>query len=133
MKHLCTLCPTLIVGLLVFQMSERGFESSLPQGRGAHGQSSSFFGEWLMREATADPGTLESSSELELSFDDDIIQEVEDYTEAGVKKIIVRPQSTGGDLPPAINPGRTRSSACANASTSSVYASTSGSRYVYRD
>ena len=86
-----------------------------------------------MWEGKADPGALESSSELELSFDDDIIQEVEDYTEASMAEIIVRPQSIGGELPPVVNPAHIRSSTSMDDSTSSAQASTSGSRYVCRD
>ena len=41
-----------------------------------------------MREATTNPSALESSVDLKLSSDDDIIQVVEGYTEAGVTEVI---------------------------------------------
>ena len=75
-------------------MSGRGSESGLPQGRRGRGRRSSFFRGWLLQEATADPGASESSSELELSSDDYIMQEVKAYTETGVAMINVQPQGT---------------------------------------
>ena len=71
-----------------------------------------------MWETAAAPGLFESSSELELSFGDDIMQAVKDYTKIGVAEINVRPQGTRGDPPLAVNPACTRSSTGASASTS---------------
>ena len=72
-------------------MSGRGSESGLPQRHRGRGRRSSFFGEWLMWETTADSNVSESSYELELSFDDDIIREVKRYREASVAEIVVQP------------------------------------------
>lgn len=44
-----------------------------------------------MWETTADSNVSESSYELELSFDDDIIREVKRYREASVAEIVVQP------------------------------------------
>ena len=44
-----------------------------------------------MQETVAAPGPYDSSFELELSFGDDIMQEVEGYTEIGVAMINVWP------------------------------------------
>ena len=56
-----------------------------------------------MREAAISPGPSESFFELELSFDDDIIQEVEGYTKTSVATINVQPQGTRGDPSLAAN------------------------------
>ena len=86
-----------------------------------------------MQETAADPGSFKSSSELELSSDDAIMREVKDYAKTGVAKIIIRPQCTGGDPPPAAHLARTRSSIGVGSSTNGEQVSTNSSRYVCRD
>ena len=114
-------------------MFGRESESGLPKGRGGRGRRSYFFKDWLLRGATTDRGTSkslpqqmwetvadlgssESSFELELSSEDDIMWEVEDNAETSMAEIIIRPQGVGSDPPLATHPTCTRS--------------TSGSRYV---
>ena len=128
-------------------MFGKGSASDLPQGCGGQGRCASFLGDWLMRVVTADPGAppqqiqeaaaapdpSESSSELELSSSNDIMQKVKDYVEIGVAMINFRPQGTGGDVSPAANPAHTRSSIGAGPLTSTTQATTSGTHYVCRD
>ena len=99
--YLYTPCPVLIIGFLIFQMSGRGFEYGQQWGRIGHGRRSSFFGDWLTGEATADPSLSEHSSEGEVNSDDDLIREVKGYTEAGEMERDTQPQTTRGNLPQA--------------------------------
>ena len=71
-----------------------------------------------MKEATIRPGVLEPYSEGETSSDDDLIQEVEGYTESGEMERVVHPQGTEGDLPPVTRSTRIMSSTSVRASTS---------------
>ena len=84
-------------------------------------------------ETVAAPGPSESSSELELNFGDDIMQEAEGYTKTGMVVINIQPQDTGGDPSSAVNLAYIRSYVGAGASTSGAQASTSGTCYVCRD
>ena len=72
---MCTLCPTLIIGLLVCQMSARDYECSGQRGHRGSGRRSSFFGDWLTKDATATPRPLEPSSD-EVRSNDELIREV---------------------------------------------------------
>ena len=107
-------------------MYGRGFECDQQRGRKGCGWHSSFFGDWLTREATTDPSLSEPSFEGEVNSDDDLIREVKGYTEVGEMESDTQPQTTRGDLLQASHPARTRSSTGAGASTSGAGASTSG-------
>ena len=52
-----------------------------------------------MGEATVAPRPSEPSLEGEVNFVDDLIREVEDYTEVGEMERDTQPQTTRGDLP----------------------------------
>ena len=51
-----------------------------------------------MGEGTADLSLSEPSSKGEVEFDDNLIQDVKDYTEVGEMKKDTQPQTTRGDL-----------------------------------
>ena len=60
-----------------------------------------------MLEAMADSSASKSYTKLELSYDDDIIWEV-DYTEAGMAEVIIWPQGIGSNTKPAARLSRSR-------------------------
>ena len=68
-----------------------------------------------------------------MNSDDDLIQEVESYTEVGRMERNTQPQTTRGDLPQATYLARTRSSTGVGASTSDAQVPPSSSCYICRD
>ena len=87
-----------------------------------------------MQETAAAPDPSKSLFELELNSCDDIMQEVEGYTETCMVVINSRPQGTEGDLSPSLNLAHTRSSSTGtSALTSDAQASTGDTRYICRD
>ena len=86
---------------LVFQMSGKGNKSDHPgishKGRRWRAPSHA---DWLMREATTRSNSSHPPPEDEgIGSDDDLIQEIEGYSEANEVEEIAHPQGAEGNLP----------------------------------
>ena len=77
-----------------------------------------------MGEAIAAPCPLEPSPEGKVHFDNDLIREVEDYTEGDEMERDNQPQTTMVNIPQTLHPTHTRSSISTNASTGGTGPST---------
>ena len=137
---MCILYLALIFGLLIFQMSRRGYEHDRQRGRRRGRLHPSFFGRWFSEEATVAAYSLAPLSDKEVHSDDNLIHEVEEYTEGDEVEGDAQPHPVKGDLPHTSHLIYTRSSTGARTFTSGSRPSTggarvlnSGSHYVWKD